>query len=136
MTRKHIKPFNEAKRLRSTEVKFDGSYYTGGKCARCGEKSEMYYEQYCPKCDIQSIIKHKKGAYCLMPILSYGEKFINGFDRDDIWHNICESLGGNDTYLNYEIDEESEDDLKFKECLDELSVKPDEDGEYFFWVSW
>ena len=119
----HLNKFNESKRRE------------GGKCSQCGEKIEMYYVAYCPKCDIQDIIKHKRGSYCLIPILNYGKKYIKGFDKDLIWEDICENLGGNDQYLEYQFDEESEPSIMLKSVLDDLEIECP-DNEILFWVSW
>ncbi len=121
---KHIKKFNEAK----------SDKRQGINCKDCGEKIEMYYDPYCPKCDIQDIIKGERGSYCLIPILRYGESYIEDFNTDIVWESICENLHGNDTYLEYRIGD-SDGNIMLKQVLDELNIKYP-NNEVFFWVSW
>lgn len=124
---KHLNKFNEAKNQR------------GSICGDCGEKIEMYYKPYCPKCDIQEIIKHKRGSYCLMPILRYGKSYVDGFDKDLVWDYLCENdmMKGNDTYFDYYVTDSGRENKMIKSVLDELSIDYTKDGgEVLFWVSW
>ena len=112
----------------------------GQPCPKCKENVEMYYIAYCPKCDIQEIIKHKRG-FCLMPILSYGYKYIKGFTRRIVWDELCQNISGNDTYFEYSLDEiEGVDNTVvslMKQVLDELNIDYKKDNnEILFWVSW
>jgi hypothetical protein len=93
----------------------------------------MYYVSYCPKCNIKEIIKHKKGSYCLIPILNYGKQFIKGFNKDLIWDDICDNLRGNDSYMDYTVNEDTEVGKQMRKVLNELKIK---DVEVLFWVSW
>lgn len=114
----------------------------GGKCPNCETDIEIYYQPYCPKCDIQDIIKHKKGSYCWIPILNYGKKFVDGFDKDFIWDYMCdrELMYGNDTYSDISFDDIWSDDKEkefnkmMKSVLDELNIDYS-DGVLFF-ISW
>lgn len=120
---KHIKKFNEAKQR-------------GSNCEDCGEKLETYYKVYCPKCDIQDIIKHKRGSYCLIPILNYGKSYIEGFDKDLIWDSFCDQEGfRNDSYQEFYIEDDDASQM-LKLVLDELGIDYETDNEVLFWVSW
>lgn len=133
---KHIKKYNESKQ------------YTK-PCPDCGTQVDMYYRPYCPKCDIQDIIKHKRGSYCLIPILRYGEKVMDeniDFDRDKIWDYFCnyEYMKGNDTYFEYDVIADQNVTYRgvavgqmMKDVLDDLGIDYTKDnGEVLFWVSW
>jgi len=117
-----------------SEILFESFNEGISSCEHCGLKKEMYYKSYCPKCDIQEIIKHKRGSVCLIPILNYGKQFIDGFDKDKIWRELSDEMHGNDTYLEYTFSN-SDIDVMLKRALDELNV-PIEDDEVLFWVSW
>lgn len=109
------------------------------KCKKCGTEMEMYYVPYCPKCDIQDIIKEKHGSIAIIPVLNYGKKYIKGFNKDTIWDMLCERDNfGNDTYIEYyfeeDINEVSKDESMLKQVLDELGIKYKDS--IFLWVSW
>ena len=79
-------------------------YVYGMACPRCGEKTEMYYTPYCPKCDIQKMLKHQHGSYNLIPILHYGESYVKGFDLDLIWDYFGDRGLRNDSYIDWAYD--------------------------------
>lgn len=105
-------------------------------CKKCDTKLEMYYKQYCPKCDIQEMIKEEKtNAVVIFPVLNYGEQFIEGFYIDVVWDRICQNDNvRNDTYVNYNL-RENEGDNMLKMALDELKI-PYENNKVFLWISW
>lgn len=104
-------------------------------CKKCNAVKRIYYKEYCPKCDIQEIIKGKNNSYSIFPIMYYGEDFIEDFDRGIVWGSICDQLYSNDTYIDYHLDDEDEGDLMLKKVLDELKI-PYENNQIFLWVSW
>lgn len=132
---KHLNKFNESKKEWTKS------------CPECGEKVEMYYIPYCPVCDIQEIIKHKRGSYCLIPILDWGMKYLDedlDFDKDVIWDYLCnyEYMKGNDTYFGYNVNDTStykgrDVGKMIKKVLDDLNIDyAKDDNEVLFWVSW
>lgn len=103
------------------------------KCKKCGLQKETYYREYCPKCDIQDIIKDDHG-WCLIPILNYGEQYLEDFSKDKIWDMFCDNdTFRNDVYVKHTF-RNSEADKMLKEVLDTLKV--DYDKSILFWVSW
>jgi hypothetical protein len=108
------------------------------ECPDCGEICDMYYRAYCPKCDIQDIIKHKRGSLCLIPILNYGKKYIKGFDKDTVWDDISDNIHGNDSYYEHYIDKEnSEVGKMLYDVLTEIGYDFNKKGyEVLFWISW
>jgi hypothetical protein len=108
-------------------------------CDKCNTPMEMYYKQYCPKCDIQSMIYDKdtkNSAIAFFPVKDYGLKFVEGFTQeiaDDLWDSICENLPSNDSYLKYQLGN-SECDILFRKVLKELNVEHDD--KLLLWISW
>jgi hypothetical protein len=105
---------------------------SGKPCPECGEIVDTYYVDYCPKCDIQKIIKHKRGSFCLIPIINYGEKYIKGF-TSDVFGDIFE--GSNDTYFEYTPRTGSKSGKLMIKVLEELGIGG-EGTELLYWVSW
>jgi hypothetical protein len=109
----------------------------GSPCPECGEKCDMYYIAYCPKCDIQKIIKHKRDSLCLIPILNYGEKYIKGFNKDTVWDDMTAYYHGNDTYYEYYIDLDDKVGKMMHDVLTDLGYNFEKKGyEVLFWISW
>ena len=101
-------------------------------CPNCGEIVSTYYITYCPKCDIREIIKHKRDSFCLIPIVNYGEKYIEGFNRD-VFENIFD--GNNDTYFEYTAYSDNKYGKLMIKVLEELGIGKEGD-EILYWVSW
>jgi len=123
-------------------------YVYGMACPRCGEKTEMYYTPYCPKCDIQKMLKHQHGSYNLIPILHYGESYVKGFDHDLIWDYFGDRGLRNDSYIDWAYDTKDLADKwtsittrevadMLKSVLDILGIKGYDNPEgILFWISW
>ncbi len=105
------------------------------KCKKCNTELEMYYKEYCPKCDIQKMIydTDNPNALVYFPIMYYGKKYFKEFNEKLLWNDICEVLKSNDSYcvltLNY-----SKNHLIFRKILDELNIKYT--NSILLWVSW
>ena len=88
----------------------------------------------------QDIIKHKRGSLCLFPIMNYGNKYIKGFSKDEVWDEISDNIHGNDTYYEHFIDIKDTDnkvDKMLYDVLTELGYDFDKEGyEVLFWISW
>lgn len=107
----------------------------GKNCSKCDTLKEVYYQVYCPKCDIQKIIKEDHGSLAIFPIMDYGEKFVEGVVKDTIWSQICKNDNvRNDVYLDYYLGD-NEGDKMLKQTLDVLNI-PYPNDKIFLWISW
>lgn len=110
------------------------------KCKKCNETLEMYYEEYCPKCDIQKKIYLKTiRPLVYFPIKKYGLKYVEDFTdeiEEKLWENICNILRGNDSYIDYYLSDEREEDKAFMKVLDALNVKYEINKTINLWISW
>jgi hypothetical protein len=104
-------------------------------CKECGTQKEVYYVTYCPKCDIQKIIKDRHNSIAIIPVLDYGEDYVDGFDKDVVWDQIRKNdQVRNDVYIDYYLGNNVGDNM-LRKVFDELKVLYENDT-VFLSISW
>ncbi len=113
------------------------------KCKKCNtEELDMYYVEYCPKCDIQDMIYEKpktRVPVIFFPVRDYGLKYVPEFTekmKHKLWDDMLDDgTLSNDSYYDFTLDIRKPSHAAFKKVLDELQILY-VDNKILFWISW
>lgn len=113
------------------------------KCEKCGTEKQMYYGEWCPRCDkpMPKMVK----CLNLIQTLNHLELDIPGI-KDALWERMCDlDLIRNDSYSNFTVDYFSGSDAdeilngdKHTEALHDylLSIGLEESESFLWEISW